>query len=187
MPTAICLTSPRPLDDCSVVGHILIEDLDYPELKCGSSKTNDLEKYSSQLSEYRCHIQKGTETLRNKVMVNENFYIQHSPPILFVKKTIFTHGDASYDVPIVCRSTIHPLHTFSKTLNVNIKGKQSKRYLETFNTGRFQYALQGSRLARPIVVLQLTADAYRSKIIKIYLLCFHRLSDLTLRGAYCSI
>jgi hypothetical protein len=138
MPTAICLTSPRPLDDCSVVGHILIEDLDYPELKCGSSKTNDLEKYSSQLSEYRCHIQKGTETLRNKVMVNENFYIKHSPPILFVKKTIFAHGDASYDVPIVCRSTIHPLHTFSKTLNVNIKGKQSKRYLETFNTGRFQ-------------------------------------------------
>jgi hypothetical protein len=136
MPTAICLTSPRPLDDCSVVGHILIEDLDYPELKCGSSKTNDFEKYSSQLSEYRCHIQRGTETLRNKVMVNEHFYIQHSPPILYVKKTIFTHGDASYDVPIVCRSTKHPLHIFSITLNVNIKGKQLKRYLETFNTGR---------------------------------------------------
>jgi hypothetical protein len=123
MPTAICLTSPRPLEDCSVVGHILIEDFDYPELQCGSSETINLEKYSSQLSEYTCHIQEGVDTLSNKVIVDEHFYIQDSPPSLFVNKTIFTHGDTSYDVPIVCRSTKQPLHILSTTLNVNIKGK----------------------------------------------------------------
>ena len=127
MPTAICLTSPRPLENCSVVGHFLIEDLDYPELQCGRNGTIDLEKYSSQLSEYTCHIREGVDTSSNKVFVNEYFYIQDSPPSLFVKKTVFTHGDTSYDIPIVCRSTIHPLHIIRTTLNVNITGKLSKR------------------------------------------------------------
>ena len=124
MPTAICLTSPRPLDDCSVVGHILIQDLDYPELQCGANETIDLAKYSSKLSEYTCHIQEGQDTIGQKITMDEYFYIQDSPPSLYLNKTVFTRGDRSYDIPIVCRSTKHALHILSTKLKVNIQGKQ---------------------------------------------------------------
>lgn len=110
-PTAICLTSPQPHDDCSVVGHIFIEDLDYPELQCKDNKTIDVEKVSSELSEYTCHIQK-----------DKRFYIRDSPPRLYVNTTIFADGDTSYDVPIVCRSTKHAPHILSTNLQVEIKG-----------------------------------------------------------------
>lgn len=122
-PTAICLTSPQPLDDCSVVGHIFIEDLDYPELRCKDNETIDVKKISSKLSEYTCHIQEDQDTLSNKIKVNKHFYIRDAPPTLYVNTTIFTDGDASYVVPIVCRSTKHALHILSTNLNVEIKGE----------------------------------------------------------------
>ena len=122
-PTAICLTSPQPLDDCSMVGHIFIEDLDYPELQCKDNETIDVKKISRKLSEYTCHIQEGRDTLSNRLKVNRHFYIQDSPPTLYVNTTIFADGDTCYDVPIVCRSTKHALHILSTNLNVEIKGK----------------------------------------------------------------
>ena len=127
-PTAICLTSPQPLDDCSVVGHIFIEDLDYPELQCKDTETIDVHvnTISSKLSEYTCHIQEGKDTLSNRVKVNRHFYIQDSPPTLYVNTAIFADGDKSYDVPIVCRSTKHALHILSTNLSVEIKGNWSK-------------------------------------------------------------
>jgi hypothetical protein len=124
MPTKICLTSPRPLDDCSVVGHILIEDLDYPDLQCGSSKSVDVETFSNKLSEYTCHIQQGVDSLSNKVDVDEHFYIQNVPPALYLNRTVFAQGDTSYDIPIVCRSSRQALHILSTTLKVDIQGKE---------------------------------------------------------------
>ena len=121
LPTAMCLTrSPRP-DDCSVIGRILIEDLDYPELKCGSEDESiSLERFSSQLSEYTCHIQ---EVLSNEVNVEKYFYIRDSIPTLYVNKTIFTLGDKPYAITVVCQSKKHATHIFSRRLDVNIKGK----------------------------------------------------------------
>ena len=124
MPTAICLTSPQPLDDCSVVGYILIEDLDYPDLRCERSMTMDLEKFSSKLSEYTCHIKNGEDSLSNRITEDKLFYIQNSPPRLYLNKTVFMQGDASYNIPILCRSSKHALHILSTTLKVDVKGKQ---------------------------------------------------------------
>ena len=122
-PTSICLNGPHDNHDCLVVGEILIEDLDYPQLQCGLKKTLDLQPYSDKLSEYTCHIEEGEDTLSNTIKVDDHFYVKDKPPKLYIKKSIFRRGDRSYNVPILCRSTLHPLHILSKTLVVDIQGK----------------------------------------------------------------
>ncbi|XP_046847661.1 uncharacterized protein LOC124441254 [Xenia sp. Carnegie-2017] len=113
--------APRRGQDCSVLGEVLIEDLDYPQLKCDSNKTLDLQPYSNKLSEYTCHIEKGGDTLSKTIKVDDHFYVKDRPPKLYVKKSIFRRGHRSYNVPILCRSTLHPLHILSKTLDVDIQ------------------------------------------------------------------
>ncbi|XP_046847645.1 protein dachsous-like isoform X2 [Xenia sp. Carnegie-2017] len=120
-PTSICLMFPRHSQDCSVVGEVFIEDLDYPQLKCDLNQTLDLQPYSNKLSEYTCHIEEGKGTLSNLIEVNDHFYVKDRPPKLYVKKNIFHRGHRSYDVPILCRSTLHPLHILSKILVVDIQ------------------------------------------------------------------
>ncbi|XP_046847649.1 uncharacterized protein LOC124441247 isoform X2 [Xenia sp. Carnegie-2017] len=120
-PTSICLEASRQDQDCSVLGEIFIEDLDYPQLQCGLNKTLDLQPYSANLSEYTCHIEEGKDTLNDLIKVDDHFYVKNRPPKLYVKKSIFSRGHRSYNVPILCRSTLHPLHVLSKTLVVDIQ------------------------------------------------------------------
>ena len=124
-PTSICLVSPRSGQDCSVVGEIFIEDLDYPQIQCGLNWTVDLQPYSEKLSEYTCQIKKEEDTLSKITKVISHFYVHDSPPKLHVKKSIFIRGNLSYNVPISCESTLHPRHTLSKNLVVHIQGKKS--------------------------------------------------------------
>ncbi|XP_046856369.1 uncharacterized protein LOC124449484 isoform X2 [Xenia sp. Carnegie-2017] len=120
-PTSICLVAPRSGEDCSVVGEIFIEDLDYPQIQCGLNWTVDLQPYSEKLSEYTCQIKKEEDTLSEITKVISHFYVHDSPPRLHVKKSIFIHGNLSYNVPISCESTLHPRHTLSKNLVVHIQ------------------------------------------------------------------
>ena len=122
-PTRICLLPREPIEDCSTVGQVFIEDLDYPELQCESIEATHAESILTKLLEYSCLVDEGKDTLSNTFAASEKFFISQPTLTLHAKKTVFAQGDRTYKVPVVCRSTLHPLHIIDATLYVNITGR----------------------------------------------------------------
>ena len=120
-PTAMCLVPDLAIEDCTVLGHLLIEDPDHPNLKC-DDKTLNIEDVEDELSLYRCDIAEGEDVLSNEVNTDK-FSVDKLT--LKVKKTsLLTQEGQVYNITVNCRHDLHPAHLISTMFSVNVKGKR---------------------------------------------------------------